>query len=456
MPNSQIRADHDQLAQIAQRWTIQADAVQNSTQNVRQRLEKLKGGDWYGDSASRFYGEMDSAIMPALLRLIHALRQAAELTRRISDEMKRAEEEASQTLNGSDLANTPADSPSPFDAGSLNDVMRGGGGGGGNQGFGANASGENLGGLRSASDGGQGGSGGLTGGSAGLGGTTSDTGGGLGSGAGATGNPLGAMAGMAGLAGMAGMAGMGSTGGSGGASSPSAVAPTGEFGSGTGDSGEGSGAGGSASGGSSGGMDSSAESAGGAADNNPFSTAANQAFSPASLSNLAGANLRGAGSAAIANAMQTLLGNPTPEQEEAALKAIAEARGRALEEIRAEYEKFKQLRDVIRQTTGLTQTPVLPDNWMGSVDQLRSGYLIGQVFGIDPVFGAMLYPSGGIPGDTGGLFDASEPAARFHWSTQSAASFLKSRFDIGPGPNYMRGSVLDAIRFWRNQVSNIF
>ena len=47
-------------------------------------LEILKGGDWVGKGADKFYGEMDSAVLPALKRLITALETAQRVTRQIS------------------------------------------------------------------------------------------------------------------------------------------------------------------------------------------------------------------------------------------------------------------------------------------------------------------------------------------------------------------------------------
>ncbi|MBM4423811.1 MAG: WXG100 family type VII secretion target [Chloroflexi bacterium] len=89
-----VRSDHDQLQTIQNTFSQQADAISRMNQNIRSRMETLKGGDWIGEGARKFYSEMDEQVMPSLLRLQKALAEAARVTAQISRLFQNAENEA--------------------------------------------------------------------------------------------------------------------------------------------------------------------------------------------------------------------------------------------------------------------------------------------------------------------------------------------------------------------------
>jgi WXG100 family type VII secretion target len=89
-----FRGDYDQLKQIASKFNEQADAIHQEDQNIKSKMEKLKGGDWYGKGADKFYQEMDSTIMPAMIKLHRALDEAGKVTNKIAQITKRAEDES--------------------------------------------------------------------------------------------------------------------------------------------------------------------------------------------------------------------------------------------------------------------------------------------------------------------------------------------------------------------------
>jgi hypothetical protein len=62
-------------------------------------MEVLRGGDWIGQGARKFYAEMDSDILPSLQRLIAAMGEATKVTRQISDIVKQTEDEAARILD---------------------------------------------------------------------------------------------------------------------------------------------------------------------------------------------------------------------------------------------------------------------------------------------------------------------------------------------------------------------
>jgi uncharacterized protein YukE len=46
-----FRGDYDQLKQIASKFKEQADAIKQADQNIKSKMEKLRGGDWYSSAA---------------------------------------------------------------------------------------------------------------------------------------------------------------------------------------------------------------------------------------------------------------------------------------------------------------------------------------------------------------------------------------------------------------------
>jgi len=109
MPAPKIRADHEALLSIAQRFVTEADRMQKSLARLRRCMDVLRDGDWVGRGATAFYREMESDVLPTIGRLEGALRQAGRLTGRISQVMKQAEEEAAALFRA-----MPAQTPTPI------------------------------------------------------------------------------------------------------------------------------------------------------------------------------------------------------------------------------------------------------------------------------------------------------------------------------------------------------
>jgi WXG100 family type VII secretion target len=95
MSSPQVRADYDQLKTIQSMFSANAEALQDMNGNIKSCMETLKGGDWIGEGAQKFYQEMDGQVVPSLQRLQRAMTEAARLTQQISQLMKQAEDESS-------------------------------------------------------------------------------------------------------------------------------------------------------------------------------------------------------------------------------------------------------------------------------------------------------------------------------------------------------------------------
>jgi WXG100 family type VII secretion target len=91
----EIRADYDQLNQVAARFAQQADAIQQMIQRVRGSMGKLEDGGWIGRGATAFFEEMHSEVMPACQRFYDALNDASQATKETIQIVQTAEREAS-------------------------------------------------------------------------------------------------------------------------------------------------------------------------------------------------------------------------------------------------------------------------------------------------------------------------------------------------------------------------
>jgi hypothetical protein len=76
--------------------------------------------------------------------------------------------------------------------------------------------------------------------------------------------------------------------------------------------------------------------------------------------------------------------------------------------------------------------------FMGSNPQLVFGKVIGDAFGVDPVFGALLSPTGGMvgPGNMALQMDDDDPTG-YHGIVHDAAGYLFNYHNQGPGYDYL-------------------
>ncbi len=94
----QVRAEYSQLDQLARLWAQEQQAQDQALKQITQALDALKGGGWTGQGATRFFGEMDSSILPSQRNLIKALEQASRVTTQIRARMQQCEADAAAVL----------------------------------------------------------------------------------------------------------------------------------------------------------------------------------------------------------------------------------------------------------------------------------------------------------------------------------------------------------------------
>jgi len=202
-------------------------------------------------------------------------------------------------------------------------------------------------------------------------------------------------------------------------------------------------------------------------DHNAATEMYNEQFSNQSLRNSIVRMVKGAGDDDLKAAMNRLQGVEdssgaivvamTADEIEADLVTIANARSRPLVQIRAEYQRMRQLQESVQYSITNPENRVQRldtdrhQNFMASTDQLRYGYMVGQVLEIDPVFGALLNPTGGIvgPGNSNvPLISARYTQQHFegldvvnpHGIAHDASGYLAVYHGVGSGYTYVPGA----------------
>lgn len=107
-----VRGNYEQLSRVAQTFSRQAETCQQTLRSVQQVKNVLQNGDWVGQGAAAFYSEMDSALLPALTRLINALEVASTVTLTISQIVNQTEVDVARLFQ-SNPTPTPVPAPTP-------------------------------------------------------------------------------------------------------------------------------------------------------------------------------------------------------------------------------------------------------------------------------------------------------------------------------------------------------
>jgi len=169
-------------------------------------------------------------------------------------------------------------------------------------------------------------------------------------------------------------------------------------------------------------------------------------FSESYMDDMVGKDIQGAGDSDLIDAMQTLSGDASPEEISDALDKISAARDVPREQIQADYDRYLELRAEAERIGKANEkgewealNETLHSDFMGSTVQLRYGQVVGDQLGIDPVFGSLLNPTGGLVG--AGNFPsaqfADESPISYHGVFHDAAGYLYNYHNIGPGYDYM-------------------
>ena len=200
--------------------------------------------------------------------------------------------------------------------------------------------------------------------------------------------------------------------------------------------------------------------------------AVNGLFTDEYLSTLVDRRYDGENSDELKEAMETLWEHrhdPNHPEVAEALRKIAEARNKPLDQIQQDWARYQAAlaeQERIAAEKGIKPPPGIK-NWlhpdhMGSTSQLRYGQVAGDALGMDPVFGALLNPTGGLVGPGNAAVDGNEFAIGYHGAVHDAGGYLYNFHNQGPGYDYLGQEGRDTssplsgqrsgISYWRDQL----
>ncbi|TWU04894.1 Ig-like domain-containing protein [Stieleria varia] len=162
-------------------------------------------------------------------------------------------------------------------------------------------------------------------------------------------------------------------------------------------------------------------------------------YTDEALRGLVGLRPQGSNDSVLREAMLELFANPTTTPQ-STLETIAQQRGRSLTQIQAEYEKFKRVlvqRDAATGQDEIENLATRHERFAATETQLRYGTVVGAAFGIDPVFGAALNPTGGLVGPGNVAYDSGSNVLSYHGTVHDAAGYLFNYHNAGPGYDYL-------------------
>lgn len=194
-------------------------------------------------------------------------------------------------------------------------------------------------------------------------------------------------------------------------------------------------------------------------------------FTDEYLSTLVGKEWAGADSEQLKEAMETLWKyrhDPNNPAVAEALRQIAEARNLPLDKVQGDWARYQALlaeQERIAREKGIDPPPGINwmhPNFMGSTSQLRYGQVAGDALGVDPVFGALLNPTGGLVGPGNNAVDGNDSAIGYHGAVHDAGGYLYNYHDQGPGYDYLGREGRDTssplsgqragISYWRDKL----
>ena len=78
-----IKLDFDAFKNIEGSFRAQETATQETIGKLNKVFEQLRGGDWYGEGATKFFNEMDSQVMPSMKNLRKVLAEGDKVSKDI-------------------------------------------------------------------------------------------------------------------------------------------------------------------------------------------------------------------------------------------------------------------------------------------------------------------------------------------------------------------------------------
>jgi WXG100 family type VII secretion target len=90
-----FRLDYDLIKKIMGSFKGQEAATQQTIQKLSSVVEKLRGGDWYGEGATAFFAVWDNELLPAMKKLENAMSEGD----RVSKEIEKLQKETENSIS---------------------------------------------------------------------------------------------------------------------------------------------------------------------------------------------------------------------------------------------------------------------------------------------------------------------------------------------------------------------
>jgi hypothetical protein len=146
----------------------------------------------------------------------------------------------------------------------------------------------------------------------------------------------------------------------------------------------------------------------------------------------------------LSKAIRQLSTDPKGDKLKKILKTISEVTGDSFNEIKKNHKRYKEELNKLAKKDRkrmLKQIKKVKPEFLGSLQQLRFGQLLSEHLDINPIFSALLSPTGGLIGP-GAIprniwFYSEKGVMAYHAAVHDAAGFLCIRETIMPGYEYI-------------------
>lgn len=95
-----VKLNYEVLGSFAQKWRSEQQEIDALLKQTRSKVEDLHNNQWIGEGADKFFNEMESKVLPSLGKLVHALGQGADATKKIEATIRQYDEETKGFFGG--------------------------------------------------------------------------------------------------------------------------------------------------------------------------------------------------------------------------------------------------------------------------------------------------------------------------------------------------------------------
>jgi WXG100 family type VII secretion target len=93
------KVDHEQMQTISKQFQSNGDEMLALLNQTKQKVEALRGNQWQGDAADKFFIEMEQTVLPAFQRLVDSLHQSSQVALKITQTIQQAEAESKSVFS---------------------------------------------------------------------------------------------------------------------------------------------------------------------------------------------------------------------------------------------------------------------------------------------------------------------------------------------------------------------